>query len=239
MKRSLAAVALVALLALVLACGSGGVETQPADEGTGNSQGSQTPPMAMRAAPPAAATRSPAAGLQQIDELVLGEDDVPAGFRTLLNTDMDFDTDLLAVPIPEGTTGHMSMLLAPDSQETILSMVVCCQEDDTAMEKAFSDEDGLDIEEMDEAFNMMSDDQRMGQTRLGTRELDVSALGELASGLGFTTEMADGRVLDQEMVAFGRGSVIGVIVTGALDGAAPDAVSLAQTMAGKIEAALH
>ena len=105
------------------------------------------------------------------------------------------------------------------------------------MEKAFSDKVDLDIEEVDEAFNMVSEDQRLGQTRLDTRELDVSALGERAYGLGFTTEMADGRVLDQEIVAFGRESVVGVIMTGALDGAAPDAVPLAQTMADKIQAA--
>jgi hypothetical protein len=228
MKRLVAAlVLLVTMLALVLAYG---VERQSADEtkGTGSSQ--ETQPMV-------ATTPSPAVGLQeQLDELVLGEGDVPAGFHTLLNTDMDFDPDLLAVPIPEGTTAHVSMLLAPNSQKTIMSIAGCCQ-DDTAMEKAFSDKDDLNIEQMDEAFNMMSDAQRHGQTRLDTRELDVSALGELAYGLGSTTEMGDGRVLDQEMVAFGKGSVIGIIMTAALDGVAPDAVSLAQTMADKIEAA--
>jgi hypothetical protein len=88
MKRLVAAlVLLVTMLALVLAYG---VERQSADEtkGTGSSQ--ETQPMV-------ATTPSPAVGLQeQLDELVLGEGDVPAGFHTLL-TDM-VSTRSLAVP---------------------------------------------------------------------------------------------------------------------------------------------
>jgi hypothetical protein len=218
MNRLVAAVLLVAVLALAIASAWRVVSTHS----TGDTEG-----------------LSHAVGLQeQIDELVLGESDVPPGFHTLLSTDMDPFLDFLEQPIPEGTAAYMSMLLDPDTKEMIYSMVILMQ-DEGAVEECFSKKHDVNIEKMDEAFNMMSDDQRLGQTRLDTRDLDVSALGEQAYGLGTTTEMPDAVILDQEVVFFGKGSVVGMIVTAAVDDTAAHAVPLAQTMAEKIEAALQ
>jgi len=238
MKRFLAAVALMTVLALVLACGSGGGgEEQPAAD-IGASPGAEQGQAPPAATPTAESTPSPAAGLQEeLDELVLGEGDVPVDFSSLGSMDFDFDLDFLDLPLPQGMTAHMSMFATPDSQDMIVSMVIL-MEDDTLLEEAFSQIDNLSPEEMEEAFSMFGD--YSGLTLLDTRELDVSGLGDQAYGLGLTMEMPQVGVMDCEMVFFGEGSVLAVAMTMAMrGGTAADVRPLAETMADKIEAAVQ
>jgi hypothetical protein len=230
-------------LALVVACGSGGGEEQPAGDtgGGGGAQEGQAPPVATSAATPtptAESTPSAAAGLQEeLDELVLGEGDVPIDFSSLGSMDFDFDLDFLDLPLPQGMTAHMSMFATPDSQDMIISMVIL-MEDDTLLEEAFSQIDNLSPEEMEEAFSMFGDYSQL--TLLDTRELDVSSLGDQAYGLGLTMEMPQVGVMDCEMVFFGEGPVLAVAMTMAMrGGTAADVRPLADTMADKIEAAVQ
>jgi len=239
MKRFLAAVALMTVLALALACGSGGDEEQPAAEigaSPGAEQG-QAPPVATPTAEP---IPSAAAGLQEkLDKLVLGEDDVPIDFSSLGSMSLDLGLDFLDLPLPQGMTAHMSMFATPDSQDMIISMVIL-MEDDTALEEAFSQIDNMSSEEMEKAFSMFGDYSDLGLTLLDTRELDVSSLGDQAYGLGFTMEMPQVGVMDCEMVFFGEGPVLAVAMTMAMrGGTAVDVRPLADTMADKIEAAVQ
>jgi hypothetical protein len=241
MKRFLAAVVLVTALALAVACGSGGGEGQPAADigASPDREEGQAPPATTAAATPTAeSTPSPAADLrEQMGELVLSEGDVPVGFSLLGSMDLDFGLDFLDMPIPQGMTAHMSMFVAPDSQDMIISMVIL-MEDDTLLEEAFSQIDDLSPEEMEEAFSMFGDYSQL--TLLDTRELDVSGLGDRAYGLGLTMEMPQVGVMDCEMVFFGEGSVLAVAMTMAMGGGtAADVLPLAETMADKIEAAVQ
>ena len=241
MKRFLAAVALMTVLALALACGSGDGEEQPAADigaSPGAEQGQAPPAATPTATPTAESTPSPAAGLQEdLDELVLGEGDVPVDFSSLGSMDMDFDLDFLDLPLPQGMTAHMSMFATPDSQDMIISMVIL-MEDDTLLEEAFSQIDNLSPEEMEEAFSMFGDYSQL--TLLDTRELDVSGLGDQAYGMGMTMEMPQVGVMDCEMVFFGEGSVLAVAMTMAMrGGTAVDVRPLADTMADKIEAVVQ
>jgi len=237
MKRFLAAVALVATLALTVACGSGGGGGQPAADigASPEREEGQAPPAAT---PTAESTPSPAAGLgEELDELVLSEGDVPVDFSSLGSMDFDFDLDFLDLPLPQGMTAHMSIFATPDSQDMIVSMVIL-MEDDTLLEEAFSQIDNLSPEEMEEAFSMFGDYSQL--TLLDTRELDVSSLGDQAYGLGLTMEMPQVGVMDCEMVFFGEGPVLAVAMTMAMrGGTAVDVVPLAETMADKIEAAVQ
>jgi hypothetical protein len=244
MKRFLTAVALMTVLALMLACGSGGGEKEPAGDGGGAQEG-QAPPVATSAATPTATPTaepipSPAAGLaEDLDELVLGEGDVPIDFSSLGNMDFDFDLDFLDLPTPQGMTAHMSMFATPDSEDMIVSMVIL-MEDDTLLEEAFSQMGDLSPEEMEEAFSMFGDYSDLGLTLLDTRELDVSSLGDQAYGMGFTMEMPQVGVMDCEMVFFGEGPVLAVAMTMNMGGGtAVDVRPLADTMADKIEAAVQ
>ena len=241
MKRFLAAVALMTVLALALACGSGGGGGQPAADigASPEREEGQAPPAATSAATPTAEpTASAAAGLaEELDELVLGEDDVPLDFSSLGSMSLDLGLDFLDLPLPQGMTAHMSMFATPDSQDMIISMVIL-MEDDTLLEEAFSQIDNLSPEEMEKAFSMFGDYSQL--TLLDTRELDVSDLGDRAYGLGLTMEMPQVGVMDCEMVFVGEGSVLAVAMTMAMrGGTAVDVVPLAQTMADKIEAAVQ
>ena len=75
---------------------------------------------------------------------------------------------------------------------------------------------------------------------LDTRELDVSGLGDRAYGLGLTMEMLQVGTMDAEMVFFGEGPLLVMAMTMAMGGgAAVDVVSLAETMADKIDAVVQ
>ena len=235
MKRFLAAAVLLTALALALAaaCGSGGGEEQVAD-GTGGGGGAQE-----GQAPPAAESiPSAAADLrEELGELVLGEDDVPVCFSSLGSMNLDLGLDFLDLPAPQGVTAYMSMFDTPESEDMIVSMVIL-MEDDTALEEAFSQIDDLGVEQLQEAFSMVGAQTDMAL--LDTRELDVSGLGDRAYGLGLTIEVPYVGTMDSEMVFFGEGSLLAVVMTMTMGGgAAVDVVSLAETMADKIEAAVQ
>ena len=241
MKRFLAAVVLVTALALAVACGSGGGGGQPAPDigaSPGAEQGQAPPAATAVATPTAEPSPSAASGLQeQMGELVLSEDEVPVGFSSMGNMDMDFNLDFLNLPSPQGMTARMSMFVSPDSQDMIISMVML-MEDDTTLEEAFSQIDNMSTEELKKAFNMMGAYSQV--TFLDTRKLDVSALGDRAYGLGLTMEVPQVGVMDSEMVFFGEGPVLGMTMTMAMGGGtAVDVVPLAQTMADKIDAAVQ
>jgi predicted small lipoprotein YifL len=241
MKRFLGVLVLLAALALVAACGSGGGEEQPAaDVGASpTTEEGQAPPAATAVATPTAeSTPSPASGLrEQMGELVLSEGDVPAGFSSLGSMDLDMSLDFLGLPSPQGGAAHMSMFATPGSKDIIVSMVILMK-DDTALQEAFSQIENLSIEEIQKAFSMMGANSNV--TLLDTRELDVSGLGDRAYGLGLTMEMPQVGTMDSEMVFFGDGPLLAVAMTMAMGGGtAVDVLPLAQTMADKIEAAVQ
>jgi len=228
MRRFVGAGLLVAALALAVACGSGG-EEQPA-AGIGGGGGAQE-----GQAPPAADSIPSTAA--DLGELVLGEDDVPVGFSSLGSMNLDLGLDFLDLPAPQGMAAHMSMFDTPESEDMIVSMVIL-MEDDTALEEAFSQIDDLSGEQLQEAFSMVGAQTDMAL--LDTRELDVSGLGDRAYGLGLTIEVPYVGTMDSEMVFFGEGSLLAVAMTMTMGGgAAVDVVSLAETMADKIEAAVQ
>jgi hypothetical protein len=250
---------LVTALAVLAACGSGGSEEQPAG-GMGGGDGAQegqAPPAAESirvdsdgdtidelidatapATPTAESIPSAASDLrEQMGELVLSEDDVPAGFSLLGSMDLDFGLDFLDMPSPQGVTAYMSMFATPESEDMIVSMAIL-MEDDTALDEAFSQIDDLSIEELQDAFDMMG--AYADVTLLDSRELDVSGLGDRAYGLGLTMEMPQVGTMDSEMVFFGEGPLLAMAMTMAMGGGtAVDAVSLAETMADKIEDAVQ
>ena len=242
MKRFLAAVVLVTALALAVACGSGGGEGQPAPDigaSPGAEQGQAPPAATAVATPTAESSPSPAVAdlREQMDELVLSEGDVPVGFSSLGSMDLNLDLDFLNLPLPQGMTAHLSMFASPGSKDMIISVVIL-MEDDTVLQEAFSQIDNLSTEEMEKAFNMMGAYSQL--TLLDSHELDVSALGDQAYGLGLTMEMPQVGVMDCEMVFFGEGPVLGMTMTMAMGGGtAADVVPLAETMADKIEAAVQ
>jgi len=258
MKRFLGAALLVTVLALAAACGSGSGEEQPAGGmgGGGDAQEGQAPPTAepirvdtdgdtidevidaTAVATPTAESVPGASDLQeQLGELVLGEDDVPAGFSSLGSMGLDFALDFLDMPTPQGMAAHMSMFATSESEDMIVSMVIL-MEDDTALQEAFSEIDDLNVEQLQEAFSMVGDQTDMAL--LDTRELDVSGLGDRAYGLGLTIEVPHVGTMDSEMAFFGEGSLLAVAMTMTMGGdAAVDVVSLAETMADKIEAAVQ
>jgi len=233
MRRFVGAALLLTALALAAACGSGGGEEQVAD-GTGGGGGAQE-----GQAPPAAESiPSAAADLrEQLGELVLGEDDVPVGFSSLGSMNLDLGLDFLDLPAPQGMTAHMSMFATPESEDMIVSMVIL-MEDDTALEEAFSQIDDLSGEQLQEAFSMGGAQTDMAL--LDTRELDVSGLGDRAYGLGLTIEVPYVGTMDSEMGVFGEGPLLAGAMTMTMGGgAAVDVVSLAVSMADKIEAAVQ
>jgi len=258
MKRFLGAALLVTVLVLAAACGSGGGEEQPAGGmgGGGDAQEGEAPPMAeslrvdadgdtivdvidaTAVATPTAESVPAAADLrEQLGELVLGEDDVPAGFSSLGSMGFDFSFDFMDTPSLETVAAHMSMFATPESEDMIVSMVIL-MEDDMALQEAFSQIDDLGIEQLQEAFSMVGDQTDMAL--LDTRELDVSSLGDNAYGLGLTIEVPHGGTMDSELAVCGEGSLLAVAMTMTMGGdATGDVGSLAETMADKIEAAVQ
>ena len=247
MRRLTGGMAVVTVLALAAACGSGGAEEESAGaiggERTAN-EGQAPPAATVTATPTAVATpmpesipSAPADLREQVGELVLTEADVPAGFSSLGSMDFDFDFDLLGLPSPQGMAAHMSMFATPNSEDMIVSMIIL-MEDDGALDEAFSQIDDLSVEEMQDAFNMMG--AYADVALLDTRELDVSGLGDRAYGLGLTVEVPQVGTMDTEMVFFGEGPLLAVAMTMAMgSGSAVDAVPLAEAMAEKIEAVVQ
>jgi hypothetical protein len=259
MKRFLGAALLVTALALTAACGSGDGGEQAADGigGGGGVQEGQAPPAAesvpadadgdtVQDAIDATAVATPTAEsipaassdlTDQLDELVLGEGDVPVGFSLLGSMDLDYAFDFLDMPAPQGVTAYMSMFATSESKDMIVSMVIL-MEDETALQEAFSQIDDLSIEQLQEAFGMVGAQTDMAL--LDTRELDVSGLGDRAYGLGLTMDLPRVGTVDGEMAFFGEGSLLAMAMTMTMGGgAAMDVVPLAETMADKIEAAVR
>ena len=254
MKRFLVAVVLVTALALTAACGSGDSGEQPAGGmGGGNAEEGQAPPAAESSrvdtngdtvdesvdatavATPTDEYIPPAATdlREHMGELVLCEVKPTGTSSSLGSMDMDFGFDFLDMPTPEGMAAHMSMFATPESEEMIMSMVIL-MEDDSDLDEAFSEMDEMGVEEMQDAFDMIGDYTDV--MLLETRELDVSSLGDRAYGLGMTMEMPLLGTMDAEMVFFGEGPLLAMAMTMAMSGgAAVDVVSLAETMADKIE----
>jgi hypothetical protein len=231
--RFLAPLVLVTALALAAACGSGGGEKE-AGGGMGGGMGGGGGAQEGQAPPAAESIPSAAADVgERMDELVLSEDDVPADFSSLGSMGMDFDLDFLDMPTPQGMAAHMSIFATSESEDMIVSMVIL-MEDDAALDEAFSQIDDLSIEEMQDAFNMVG--AYADVALLDTRELDVSGLGDRAYGLGLTMEVLQMGTMDTEMVFFGEGPLLAMAMTMAMGGgAAVDVVSLAETMADKID----
>jgi hypothetical protein len=229
MKRILwLLLALVGLLAA--ACGSGGDES--ASEGEADGLAGRAPPVATVTA--TATAEAPVGDVSdRLDEMALDEDDVPRGLAPMGEMTFDYDMEMLGLVGPQGGKAHMTMFAGPGQQEMVVSMVILL-DDSAAVEEALAQADEMSLDEIQDAFAMAGDFG--GLKLLDSRVLDVSGLGEAAFGFGLTFELPQLGVGDGQWVFFGRGSLMAMVMTMSMGGAAPaDAVPLAEVMDGKIK----
>ncbi len=147
----------------------------------------------------------------------------------------------------------MSMFADEGEQHIIMSTVMQA-EDETVLQEALAEIRGMDFAEIEEAFSAF---ELFGIEMTNVRLVDASGLGDSGFGFGYTMdfsalmeELGEGfgeepldeeapefSAMDMEIVMFMDGSLAGVVVTFALDDAAPVSRPLAETMAAKIAVA--
>jgi hypothetical protein len=235
----------LALLALLLAACSSGDEESTSELERDGLEG-QAPPVATstatattEATPVAtvtsiATTEAPAGDLSdRLDEMTLDEDDVPRGLTPMGEMTLDYDMDTLGLAGLGSGKAHMNMFAGAGQQEMVVTMVILL-EDSWAVEQALAEMDKVSADQIEDAFGMMGDFGGLQYEDL--RELDVSDLGEAAFGLAIRFELPQIGAGEGQWVFFGRGSVLGMVMTmGMSGGAAADAVPLAEVMDAKIK----
>ncbi len=182
-----------------------------------------------------------------LEELVLSSEDVPSGYQELFAGSTSFDMEpSFGEPSPGEVTMAMSMFADEDEEHMIMSMAMEA-EDETVLQEALAEVRGFDLAEIEEAFGAL---ELFGIDITDVRLVDASGLGDDGLGFGYTVDFSalvdelDGEPLggeapefsamDMEMVMFMDGSLLGAVVTFALDDAAPASRPLAETMAQKI-----
>jgi hypothetical protein len=189
---------------------------------------------------------------------MLSSEDVPPGYQELFAGSSSFEAEpSFGEPSPGEVTMAMSMFADEGEQHMIMSMVMQA-EDETVLQEALAEIRGMDFAEIEEAFRAF---ELFGIEMTNERLVDASGLGDGGFGFGYTMdfsalmeELSEGfgegfggepldeealefSAMDMEIVMFMDGSLAGVVVTFALDDAAPATRPLAQTIAAKIDAA--
>ena len=226
---------LLALVALLpAACGSDGDES--ASEVPTDGLAGRAPPLAT--ATPTATAQAPVPDLSdRLDEITLGEEDVPRGLSPMGSMTFDYDMDLLGVAGSQGGKAHMTMFAGPGQQEMVVSMAILL-DDPAAVEQALAQMDDLTVGQIQDAFGMAGNFGGLEYEDL--RELDVEGLGEAAFGFALTFELPQLGAGDGQWAFFGRGSLLAMTMTMAMGGGSPvDAVLLAELMDDRIEGLLH
>jgi predicted small lipoprotein YifL len=237
---------ILAVVCLAACGGDGDEEGPPAATVTPAAAGTETP----------AATPTPAEGTEEVtptsvaeeesaasdiagrlDEIVLGQEDVPGGLNQMMSTSMDMDFDFLPEATADEGTAYMSML-ADDAMEDMIMSMAFYLEDSDEVAKALDEIEDMSVDQLKDDFGLLSD---LADVELvDTRKIDVSSLGDGGLGLGMTLEMEGMGTMDAEYAFFGDGPVMAMVATIAMgDGDAADVLPLAKTMADKIEAVLE
>jgi hypothetical protein len=220
---------------LLAACGSEGGESPSGGETDGVP--GEAPPVAT--ATPTATVQVPTDSdwRDRLDEMILGEDDVPAGLSSMGSMGLDYDLKTLGVVGPQGGKAEMAVFAGPDQREIVVSMVILL-DDASAVEEALGQIDNLTLDQIRDALNMAGNFG--GIKLLDSHQLDVSGLGETAAGFGLTMELPQVGVGDGQWVFFGRDSLLAMVMTMAMGGGTPaDAVRLAEVMDAKIRGMLQ
>ena len=189
-----------------------------------------------------------------LEDLMLSSEDVPPGYQELLAGSSSFETEpSFGEPSPGEVTMSMSMFADEDEQHIIMSTVMQA-EDEAVLQEALAEIRGMDFAEIEEAFSAF---ELFGIEMTNVRLVDASGLGDSGFGFGYTMdfsalmeELGEGfgeepldeeapefSAMDMEIVMFMDGSLAGVVVTFALDDAAPASRPLADIMAAKMTVA--
>jgi hypothetical protein len=223
---------LMALVGLVAAaCGADSDDS--ASDGVTDGLAGRAPPVATVTATGAAAEEAVGDLSDRLGEMTLDEDDVPRGLSPLRNTAFDYDASLLGVVGSETSKAHMTMFAGPGQQEMVMSVVILL-DDASAVEQALAQMENLTADQIQDTFGVPGN---IGGPKLrDSRQLDVSDLGETAFGLALTFELPQLGTGDGQWVFFGRGPLLAMTMTVAMDGVAPaDAVTLAEVTDRKIK----
>lgn len=241
MKRPIGMALAAIALALAVACGPDSGSDQPgAGAGGAYSLREDLPlPAVPAAASPTAVVRptvrSSPVSVADLPELALDESDVPPRFSSVKSTILDLHIDYLNPSVHTVPAGY-TFFVSGGYKETITSTVALMG--DATVEKFFSQADYLSVENLQALSDMLAAEPDTAP--MDFRELDVSGLGDMASGYGLTSEIPGEGVLYNELVFFGHGPLLGSVQTTAVGGApAVQAVPLAQKMAEKMEAVIH
>lgn len=185
-----------------------------------------------------------------LEALLLSSEDVPAGYQQLFSGSLEFDASFEDPSLGEVTMA-MAMFADEGEQHGIISMLMQA-EDEALLQEDLAEIDEMDFAEWQEAFEAYS---LAGIKVTNVRQVDASALGDGGFGFGFTmdfselvtelgeafeeeTAEAEFTAMDLEMVMFVDGSVLAVVMTFAMDDAAPATLPLAEIMAAKVAAAV-
>ena len=215
---------------LLAACGSDGDDS--ASEGPTDGLAGRAPPAVTGTA--TATAEAPASDpSDRLDEIALDEDDVPRGMTSLGEMTFDYDATMLGLTGSQGGTAHMTMFAGAGQKEMVVSMVILL-DDAWAVEQALAQMDDLSVDQIQNVFGAAGNVG--GLKILDSRVLDVSGLGEAASGFALTFELPQLGTGEGQWVFFGRDSFLAMAMTMNMDGGAPvDAVLLAELMDGKIQ----
>ncbi|MFQ5880773.1 MAG: hypothetical protein ACE5IZ_11465, partial [Dehalococcoidia bacterium] len=196
---------------------------------------------------PLAGGRSLAEG-GPLEAMLLSAEDVPAGYEKLFAGSFEFDASF-EDPSLGTVTAAMAMFADEGEQRGIMSMVMQ-MEDEAALQEGLAEINDADFAEFEAAFDAYS---LFGIEVTNVRQVDASGLGDGGFGFGFTMdfsalaaelgeeyggETAEFSTMDLEMVMFVDGSVVAMVMTFAVDSAAPASRPLAEIMAAKVAAAL-
>jgi len=186
-----------------------------------------------------------------LEDLMLSSEDVPPGYQELFAGSSSFETE---PSFGEPSLGEVTMamsMFADEGEQHIIMSTVMQAEDETVLQEALAEIRGMDFAEIEEAFSAF---ELFGIEMTNVRLVDASGLGDSGFGFGYTMdfsalmeELGEGfgeepldeeapefSAMDMEIVMFMDGSLAGVVVTFALDDAAPASRPLAETMAAKI-----
>jgi hypothetical protein len=145
-------------------------------------------------------------------------------------------------------------MFADEGEQHIIMSLVMQAEDEAVLQEVLAEIRGFDFAEMGETLSAF---ELFGIEMTNVRLVDASGLGDGGVGFGYTMDFSalmddlgegfggepldeetlEYSAMDMEIVMFMDGSLAGVVVTFALDDAAPASRPLAQTIAAKIDAA--
>ncbi len=189
-----------------------------------------------------------------LEELILSSDDVPSGYQEMFAGSSSFDVEPTLGGTSPGEVTMATSMFADEGEQHIIMSLVMQAEEEAVLREVLAEIRGFDFAEMGETLSAF---ELFGIEMTNVRLVDASGLGEGGVGFGYTMDFSalmedlgegfggepldeealEFSAMDMEIVMFMDGSLAGVVVTFALDDAAPASRPLAQTIAAKIDAA--